>query len=79
MADDENRRFTDKFALRLPAGLRDQLGRAAVANNRSTNAEIVARLEQSLREDVREPLQSQIDKLKGEMDTLRRRFREVKP
>lgn len=45
---DKNRRFTDKFALRLPDGLRDTLATKATENNRSTNAEIVARLEQSI-------------------------------
>jgi hypothetical protein len=38
----------DKFVLRLPAGLRDELHRLAKANSRSANAEIVSRLEQSV-------------------------------
>jgi hypothetical protein len=37
----------DKFVLRLPMGMRDRIGAAARANNRSMNSEIVARLEQS--------------------------------
>lgn len=48
------------FRLRLPAPLRDRLAAAAKANNRSANAEVVARLERSFVEmpkgieDVRE-------------------------
>jgi hypothetical protein len=37
----------DKFVLRLPTGMRERIGGAARANNRSMNSEIVARLEQS--------------------------------
>lgn len=45
---DENRKFSDKIALRLPDGMRDRIAALAERNNRSTNAEIVARLERSL-------------------------------
>lgn len=41
----------DKFIVRLPPGLRDQLHLQAKANNRSANAEIVARLEKSIAAD----------------------------
>lgn len=34
----------DQFVVRLPDGMRDQIKYAAEANNRSMNAEIVARL-----------------------------------
>jgi len=37
----------DKYLLRLPDGMRERLKDAAKENNRSMNAEIVARLEQS--------------------------------
>ncbi|WP_328186883.1 Arc family DNA-binding protein [Marinobacter sp. OP 3.4] len=37
----------DKFQLRLPAGMREQIREAAERNSRSMNSEIVARLEQS--------------------------------
>lgn len=47
MADTENRALNDKFMLRLPDGMRDRIKEAAEANNRSMNAEIVARLEGS--------------------------------
>ena len=36
--------LADKFMLRMPGGLRDQLKRAAHKNGRSMNAEIVARI-----------------------------------
>lgn len=34
----------DKFIVRLPDGMRDQIAAAAKANNRTMNAEVVARL-----------------------------------
>lgn len=37
----------DKYIVRFPPGMRDQLKESARANNRTMNAEIVARLEQS--------------------------------
>lgn len=40
-------RALDKFVVRLPDGMREQLGVAARKNNRTMNAEIVSRLEQS--------------------------------
>ncbi|WP_440408714.1 Arc family DNA-binding protein [Neorhizobium petrolearium] len=45
---DEPKRLTDKFALRLPNGMLGQLAKIADGNKRSTNAEIIARLEWSL-------------------------------
>jgi hypothetical protein len=37
----------DKFVVRFPEGMRDQIAEAAKANNRSMNAEIVSRLQGS--------------------------------
>lgn len=37
----------DKFVVRFPRGMRDQISEAAKANNRTMNAEVVARLESS--------------------------------
>lgn len=37
----------DKFVVRFPEGMRERIAEAAKANNRSMNAEIVARLEKS--------------------------------
>ena len=40
----------DKYVVRFPNGMRDQIRAAAEANNRSMNAEIIARLERSFNE-----------------------------
>lgn len=40
-------RESDRFMLRLPDGMRDRLKDEAAKNNRSMNAEIIARLEAS--------------------------------
>lgn len=40
-------RALDKFIVRLPDGMREKLAAAARANNRTMNAELVSRLEQS--------------------------------
>ncbi len=52
---EENRALTDKFMLRLPDGMRDRLKHEAVLNKRSLNAEIIARLEQTLTEQDADP------------------------
>jgi len=44
--------IADKFMLRLPEGMRDQIAEAAKENHRSMNSEIVARLEASLNMDM---------------------------
>lgn len=41
-------KLADQFVLRLPDGMRDRIAAEAKTNNRSMNAEIVARLERSL-------------------------------
>lgn len=43
-------RDSDRYIIRMPDGMRDRLKAAAAANNRSLNAEIVARLERTLAE-----------------------------
>jgi hypothetical protein len=40
-------RESDRFMLRLPDGMRDQIAESAKENGRSMNAEIVARLQSS--------------------------------
>lgn len=40
-------RTAEQFVVRFPDGMRDQIAEAAKNNNRSMNAEIVARLQQS--------------------------------
>lgn len=47
MAGQTNRE-SEKFALRLPDGMRERIKAEAEANNRSMNAEIVSRLQDSL-------------------------------
>ncbi|HFS8103766.1 Arc family DNA-binding protein, partial [Pseudomonas aeruginosa] len=41
------RETEDKFVVRMPLGLRDQLKQKAAHNHRSANSEIVYRLERS--------------------------------
>lgn len=41
MPEEENRTLSDKFMLRLPDGMRDQIKTSANNNGRSMNAEIV--------------------------------------
>ncbi len=41
-------RTADKFVVRLPDGMRDQIAEVARHHHRSMNSEIIARLEQSL-------------------------------
>jgi hypothetical protein len=41
----------DKFIVRLPDGMRDQISAAAKANKRTMTAEIVSRLERSFQEE----------------------------
>lgn len=48
----EDRKYADKFALRMPEGMRDRIAAVADANNRSMNAEIVSRLEFTFAVDV---------------------------
>lgn len=48
MSEKVTSRESDKFMLRLPDGMRDSLKAEAETNKRSMNAEIVARLEESL-------------------------------
>lgn len=45
----------DKFIVRLPDGMRDQISAAATANGRSMTAEVVLRLEQSFRAEGASP------------------------
>jgi hypothetical protein len=53
-------RESDKFMLRFPDGMRDRIADQAKLNNRSMNAEIVARLEQSFDGPVK---QSEVEEL----------------
>lgn len=44
-------RTADKFVVRLPEGMRDRIAEVARAQHRSMNSEIIARLENSLKQD----------------------------
>lgn len=47
MTQDSPSRKLDQYIVRFPDGMRDMIRDAAAKNNRSMNAEIIARLEQS--------------------------------
>jgi hypothetical protein len=49
------KREVEKFLLRLPADLKQQLEQLAVANVRSLNGEIVARLRESAEQEKKQP------------------------
>ncbi|KQZ93478.1 hypothetical protein ASD74_15095 [Rhizobium sp. Root564] len=51
MAEDQNRTLQDKFMLRFPEGMRDELKATAELLGRSMNAEIIQRLKRSFEED----------------------------
>jgi hypothetical protein len=48
MADDRKPQSADKFIVRFPDGMRERIAEEAKANNRTMNAEVVARLTESL-------------------------------
>lgn len=61
----------ERFIVRFPDGMRDRIAEEAKKNNRSMNAEIVARLEQSLAGEIGEDRQIEINALlKGLRDTI---------
>lgn len=49
-------RGAEQFVIRLPDGMRDQIKESAERNNRSMNAEMVARLEQSFVSEMTQSL-----------------------
>lgn len=58
----------EKYIVRLPEGMRDRIAESAKANNRSMNAEIVARIQNSFeaQEDVRQllaPMEEKLDEI----------------
>ena len=60
----------DKYVVRFPDGLRETLKREAERNNRSLNAEIIARLEASFTEAARLEEMSAALERQGEMIRL---------
>lgn len=74
-------RDSDKFMLRFPDGMRDRIAEAAKAANRSMNAEIVARLEQSFEsksDDGRQFMELLVSNMMSRSETLGLRFEVVK-
>jgi len=61
-----NSRIADKFVVRLPNGMREQVAVVARKNHRSMNSEIIDRLEQSLLNAQFEPARQMLD---GAIDT----------
>ncbi|AZL70071.1 MULTISPECIES: Arc family DNA-binding protein [Pseudomonas] len=63
-------RIADKFVVRLPDGMREQVAEVARKNHRSMNSEIIDRLEQSLVNPQFEPAQADAtntEELKSEL------------
>lgn len=67
----------DKYLLRLPEGMREQLKDAAKQNNRSMNAEIVARLEQSFLAKVHADGSREVSMSRGEYRDLMARLDQI--
>lgn len=75
MAQDTPSRDLDKIIVRLPDGMRDKLKNAALSNNRSVNAEVVARLEESfasqnalaMKPDTLKALVDEVQALRGQV------------
>ena len=70
-----NSRELDKFILRFPDGMRDLIAEAAKANNRSMNAEVVSRLQDSFEKretrisgGIAQMLDKHLKKLEGILD-----------
>ena len=62
-------RTAEQFVVRLPDGMRDRIGEAAKANNRSMNAEIVARIEDSFKAQAEVPFEM-VSELQRQRDLL---------
>ncbi|MFE3836940.1 Arc family DNA-binding protein [Pseudogemmobacter sonorensis] len=79
MAQESESRSLDKVIVRLPDGMRDRIKAAAEGNNRSMNAEIVARLDGSFTQSPEEfvgeaavKIQAGLDALKEQADHFQR-------
>ena len=65
----------DRFIIRLPDGMRDQIGVAAKANNRTMTAEIVARLRASFDTEAKFPLGEPTSGLESDLAELKSQVR----
>ena len=75
MAQDTPSRKLDQYIVRFPDGMRDQLKEAAKENNRSLNAEIIARLEayeqtRIISERMDKAKNEQLDRMIHKLDQL---------
>lgn len=68
MAQDTPSRKLDQYIVRFPDGMRDRLKQEAAKNNRSLNAEIIARIQQSFKGFT--GILEQADELAGEDQDL---------
>ena len=66
MVQDSPSRHQDQFVLRTPDGLRERIAKAATANKRSMNSEIIALLESALLGDTK----SAFDNLEAGLNAL---------
>lgn len=76
-------RTADKFVVRLPEGMREQIAEVARSHHRSMNSEIIARLEQSLLQEgaLQDNLGVRLDspELSLHERELLQRFRQLTP
>lgn len=66
MANERVGRGSDQIKLRVPAGMREELKKAAKVNGRSMNAEIIARLERFKAQQSNQ----QLDRMEKKIDRL---------
>ena len=70
----------ERFIIRMPPNMHDQLAEAARKNNRSMNAEVVSRLEQSFKaKDGQNELREDIVSLRQEIAHLREAISQPAP
>lgn len=72
MAQDSQSRKLDQYIVRFPDGMRDALKAQAAQNNRSLNAEIIARIEASFRDDgtVEQAINTLLARIEGQEATM---------
>lgn len=73
MTENESRTLSDKFMLRLPDGMREQIRAEAEANHRSMNAEIVAALDEWLSKRMATALKKKLDDTNAQYEHIGRR------
>lgn len=78
MTQDSPSRKLDQYIVRFPDGMRDRLKELAAHNNRSLNAEIVARLERSLESLDDEAKSEMVETLEAKVAMHEREMIEVR-